>query len=562
MRFKKDNLIFSFMFGTIIVIFVVMSVKFWWDYNERKNQAANELLEKAQVITQQQKAIWEFMIINQDRINYDSEGRFEFKHLNCSTVAMGVGVIFAEMTDYTIKPTNINYRNPLNAPDRFELAALNEFRKEPELKEYWAIDTAEGKEVFRYLSPLKIDESCISCHGEPKGDYDISGYRKEGYQLGDLGGAISLTMPMDIYLHNIRTSIISNAVFLLILVAVCIILIYLLVTRLVTSSLGELEKAVAQVGSGNLNIDLSGLKARGEIRRLSHHFQDMANQLKDLYSTLEQKVEKRTIELEKANEILKQHKIELEEANKKLLEVNKFKSEFLAIMSHELRTPLTSVIAFAEILSLEISPQEEKTRHFLEEIKSSSHILLGLINNILDLAKIEAGKSSLHIETIDLADVITSVEGVVLPLASKKSIKLSVEISPEIPLFKADPEKIRRMIENLVGNAIKFTGENGFVGIKAQYDQANNEVIIKISDTGIGIKEEEQKYIFEKFTQSDTSISRKYGGTGLGLALAKEIIELHNGWIKVESVVDVGTTFTVGLPCGETELGGWKDDCQ
>lgn len=560
MRFGRDNLTFRFMLGTIIVICVVMSIKFWWDYNQQNKQATNELLEKAQVISKQQVAIWEFMIINQNRINYDTQGNFEFKHLNCSTVAMGVGVIFAEMTDYAIKPTNTNYRNAMNAPDNFELAALKKFEEQRNLKEYWAVDIVEGNKVFRYLTPLKIDESCLDCHGEPKGELDISGYMKEGYALGSLGGAISLIMPMHISLQNIKSNIISNAIFFIILVLVCIISIYLLMTRLVTSSLGELEKAVSQVGSGNLDIDLSELKARGEIQRLSKHFQQMANHLRDLYNSLEQKVENRTMELERANQILKKHQVELEAVNKKLNDVNNYKSEFLAIMSHELRTPLTSVIAFTEILSLENSPQEEKTKHFLDEIKTSSQILLGLINNILDMAKIEAGKDSLLIETVDIGDVMTTVEGVVRPLASRKAIDLAFKVSPEVPLIIADPEKIRRMVENLAGNAIKFTETNGTVEIRADYHSQDNEVIINVKDTGIGIEKEELKYIFEKFTQSDTSISRKYGGTGLGLALSKEIIELHNGWIKVESVVNQGTTFTVGLPCGEIDLGGWKDD--
>ncbi len=548
------------MLGAIIVIGVVMGVKLWWDFQEQNKQATNELIEKAQVITKQHKALWEFMIINQNKINYDAQGNFEFKHLNCSTVAMGVGTIFAEMTDYSIKPTHILYRNDNNAPDNFELDVLNTFEQEPDRTEYWATDKIDDKTVFRYMTALKIDESCLSCHGSPKGEYDVSGYPKEGYELGDLGGALSLIMPMDIPLKNIRTNTMSNAFFFLALVIFCIISLYLIITKLVTRSLGELEKAVAQVGSGDLKIDLSDLRARGEIKRLSNHFQQMVNQLKDLYNNLEQKVENRTIALEEANIILKKHQNELEEANRRLNEVNKYKSEFLAIMSHELRTPLTSIIAFTEIIMTQISPQEEKMERHLTEIRSNSQILLGMISNILDLAKIEAGKDFLVMEMVDIAEVIASVEGMVKPLAAKKRISLTVDISAEVPLIKADPEKVRRVLENLMSNAIKFTDENGKIEVNAGYDPKNNEVIIKIKDTGIGIREEHLKYIFEKFTQSDSSISRKYGGTGLGLALAKEIIELHNGWIKVESVLNHGTTFTIGLPWSEADTEEWEDE--
>lgn len=544
------------MSATIIIIFIAMGVKFAWDYHEQNEQARNELLEKAQVITKQHIAVWDFMIINQDRINYDSKGNFEFKSLNCSTVAMGVGSLLAEMTDYTIKPTNINFRNVLNSPDAFELAALYRFKEDPELKEFWATDTIDGKKVFRYLTPMKIEDSCLACHGQPKGELDISGHLKEGYQVGDLGGAMSLVMPMDIFRQNIKINAIGNAVFSLILIAVCIVSIYFLVTRLVTSSLGILEKAVAQVGTGHWNIDLSNIKARGEIKRLTNHFLTMAGQLRDLYNNLEQKVENRTMELEEANKILIQHQNELEKANLKLVDANNYKSEFLAIMSHELRTPLTSIIAFAEIMLYDLHPDEEQERRYLEEIRTNSQILLGIINNILDMAKIEAGKTEIILETMDIADVFTIVEGVIMPLARTKNIQLTFTISPEVPLIKADPDKIRRVIENLVGNAVKFTDIGGIVDVLADFGKNTREVLIKVSDTGIGIREEDQKFIFERFTQTDSSISRKYGGTGLGLALAKELVELHQGWIKVSSVLNHGTTFTIGLPIGEVNLGG------
>jgi len=548
LKLKKDNLTFRFMSATILVIVIVMGIKFAWDFREQQRQAMNEMMEKAQVITKQQIATWEFMSINQDNINYDAEGNFEFKHMNCSTVAMGIGMFFAEMTKYHLKPTNIQYRNVLNAPDDYELNVLQQFKIDPELKEYWSTDTIDGKEVFRYMTTLKIEESCLSCHGEPKGEMDVTGYAKEGYEVGDFGGALSLVMPMDILLENKRTNFLGNAFFFLLLITVCIISIYFLVTRLVISSLGELEKAVGEVGSGNLDIDLSGIRAEGEIKHLALHFQEMISQLRDLYSNLELKVEERTVELEKANQILKQHQYELEETNLRLKEVNSYKSEFLAIMSHELRTPLTSVIAFTELLLWEKNSEEDTETRHLEEIRANSEILLRMINNILDLAKIEAGKSEIVLETMDMTDVIASVEGVIVPLARSKGINLSLKIGSEVPLFKGDPEKIRRVVENLAGNAIKFTDKGGTVKIIVNYDVDKREVLITVSDTGIGIKKDDIKYIFEKFTQSDSSTSRKYGGTGLGLTLAKELVELHGGWISVESEPKVGSTFSVGIP--------------
>lgn len=548
-----DNLTFRFMLATAIVIITVMGIKFFWDYSGVKKQTEREMLEKAQIITEQQKALWEFMAINQRKLNYDYDGNLEYKFLSCSTVAMGVGAMLAAETDYKLKPTKLDYRNILNAPDDFELRGISKLKEDSSEKEFWAIDMENGKMVFRYMTPLQIDKNCLDCHGEPKGELDISGYTKEGLKIGDFAGALSLTMPMDIYQENIQRNVLSNGFFSITLILVCVICLYFLVTRMVTSSLGELEHAVAQVGAGKWNVNLSNLKAKGEIKRLTNHFQNMIEQLKDLYTNLELKVEQRTDELEKANLILQSHQQELEQMNHRLEEANIYKSDFLAVMSHELRTPLTSIIAFTEIMLVDTPQEDKELQHNLEEVLQNSHILLRLINNILDMAKIEAGKDQLSLDVVDMNDIVASVESVIAPLARNKELAFHVQVAPEVPLTKADPEKIRRVVENLAGNAVKFTEKGGKVEIVVQFDEVSNEIIIKVNDNGIGIKEEYQKYIFEKFTQADSSSSRKYGGTGLGLSLAKELVELHKGWIKVESRCGGGSTFIVGLPVQNIE---------
>lgn len=549
----KDNLTFHFMLATVAVIVAVMSFKFLWDFMETTKQAEQAMIEKARVIAEQQKAVWDFMAINQHRINSDSQGNFEYKHLSCSTAAMGVSAMLASKTEYKIKSTNIEYRNILNAPDEFEMKGIAWFKEKPSAQEYWSIEKVNGKQVFRYMTPLTIGENCLDCHGEPKGEIDISGHPKEGLKLGDFAGAISLIMPMDIFYENIRKSALSNGFFLIILILVCVLSMYFLMAKMVINPLGELERAVAQVGQGQWNINLQHLKTKGEIKRLTRHFQAMTEQLQDLYTNLEQKVAERTDELKKANLILQKHQQELEQVNRRLQETNAYKSEFLAVMSHELRTPLTSIIAFTELMLMEIAPEEKEQRQCLEEVLQNSQILLRLINNILDLAKIEAGKDQLSLEVIDIADIIASVESTIAPLARNKGLRFHVRIAPDIPLTKADPEKMRRVVENLAGNAVKFTDKGGKVEILAEHDPEAGEILISVSDTGVGIKEEHQKIIFEKFTQADGSSARKYGGTGLGLSLAKELMELHRGWIKVKSRYGGGSTFTVGLPIQPVE---------
>lgn len=544
----RNNLIFRFMFAIIFIILLVMGAKFVWDLNKMTNRVGDNLIEKAQIITEQQKAIWEFMVRNQNKINYDTEGNFEYKHLSCSTTAMGVGAILSSRTDYMIKPTNIECRNVLNMPDEFEIGGINWFKENRNEKEYWTSTNLDGKKVFRYMAPLWVEESCLECHGFPIGEIDMAGYPKEGWQLGEFAGAFSLTMPMDIYYEDIKQNLFSNAFFSLVLILLSVISIYFLMRKMVTNSLGKLEVAVAQIGEGDWDVKLGDIKAEGEIKRLVCHFENMTEQLADLYSNLESKVEERTIELEKANLVLKKHQADLERMNLRLQETNAYKSEFLAIMSHELRTPLTSIMAFAELILYDPSLENEEEEHYLKEILLNSQNLLRLINNILDLAKIEASKDQLVLEVVDMADIISSVESVMLPLAKNKGLDFQVMIISDFPLTMADPEKIRRVVENLAGNAIKFTQEGGWIKIYMDWDKEADEILIKVSDNGIGIKEEQHRYIFEKFTQADSSASRKYGGSGLGLSLAKELIELHEGWIKVESSFGGGSTFIVGLP--------------
>ncbi len=544
----RDSLIYRFMLFTTIVIVIIMALNFTWDYKTQETQAIVEMHEKAQVITKQLIATREFIAKNQDRINSDSAGNFEFKHLNPAAVGMGVGETFGELTNYSIKQTKMGYRDSRNAPDTFEVQGLQTLENHSELTEIWGEDEVAGKKVFRFMVPLKIEHECLSCHGGPAGTLDITGNRKEGYQVGNLGGAISLVMPMDIFQENIRMNVYRHLGFTLLLVAVIIVSMYFLVTRLVLRSLGHLQVATSQVGQGNLDIDLSKIKAQGEIKQLAQQFQVMAGQLKESYNNLEEKVEERTKQLANLNEDLRVKQHELETANIKLNEMNNYKSEFLAVMSHELRTPLTSIMAFTELLLQDTPKQQELERQNLVAIKANSESLLRLINNILDMAKLEAGRQELKLEYVDMADVVGAVENVIAPIARKKGLDFSTELASDVPLIQADPEKIKRVIENLAGNAIKFTPQGGRVEIIVDKVPGDTLVRIQVADTGIGIPPGEEDLIFERFTQIDSSNSRKYGGTGLGLALAKELVLLHEGEIRVQSEVNVGSTFIIYLP--------------
>jgi signal transduction histidine kinase len=227
-------------------------------------------------------------------------------------------------------------------------------------------------------------------------------------------------------------------------------------------------------------------------------------------------------------------------------EANRLKSRFLATMSHELRTPLSSVINFAQIIKREkLGPVTVKQHDFLERIQASSKHVLGLINDVLDMAKIEAGRMELFREPVDLRVVLSEVISTAKVLIGDKDIELQSDIRPDLPPLNADKTRLRQILLNILSNAIKFT-KRGNITVKAWMDKT--DVIISVSDTGIGIKEQDFPSVFAEFQQVEGDTSRQYEGTGLGMSIAKRLVEMHGGRIWFESEWDKGSTFTCTLP--------------
>jgi signal transduction histidine kinase len=230
----------------------------------------------------------------------------------------------------------------------------------------------------------------------------------------------------------------------------------------------------------------------------------------------------------------------------KATESSRIKSEFLANMSHELRTPLNSIIGFSEILlEKTFGDLNEKQTKYAGNIHQSGKHLLTLINDILDLSKVEAGKIELHPEVFPVNEILKECQTLVKSLASKKNLSLSVKIEGIVTIY-ADPTRFKQIMYNLLSNAIKFTPEKGRVDIAAL--PVDDMVQISVKDTGIGIAREDFNKAFEEFGQIDSSYSKQYAGTGLGLPLTKKLVELHGGRIWLESEVGKGSTFTFTLP--------------
>jgi signal transduction histidine kinase len=237
---------------------------------------------------------------------------------------------------------------------------------------------------------------------------------------------------------------------------------------------------------------------------------------------------------------------EIEAKGRELEIASKHKSDFLANMSHELRTPLNAILGYTELILDKIyGDVPENIQEVLERVEKNGRHLLGLINDVLDLSKIEAGQLVLSLDDYSMKEVVHTVFTSVESLAAEKNLELQVSVAPEVAQGKGDHQRISQVFLNLVGNAIKFT-EAGEVRVEAT--ASDDTFVISVSDTGPGLSEADQQMIFEEFHQVDGSSTRKKGGTGLGLSIAKRIVEMHGGRIWVESTEGKGSTFWFTLP--------------
>jgi signal transduction histidine kinase len=242
---------------------------------------------------------------------------------------------------------------------------------------------------------------------------------------------------------------------------------------------------------------------------------------------------------------------EIEEKSRQLEAASQHKSEFLANMSHELRTPLNAIIGFSEVLSERMFGElNEKQDEYLKEIHASGQHLLSLINDILDLSKIEAGRMELEDTDFDLPVSIDDALVLVRERAARRSIALHATVDQRVGQVKADERKMRQLLLNLLSNAIKFTPEGGRIDVEAK--PVNGSIEVSVTDTGVGIAPEDQEAVFEEFRQVGT-VDKKVEGTGLGLALSRKFIELHGGRIWVKSRVGQGSTFTFTIPMHRAE---------
>lgn len=319
------------------------------------------------------------------------------------------------------------------------------------------------------------------------------------------------------------------------------------------SYLTDVTKNITETGNLNQKIDLH---TKGEVQELANSFDRMIgkikeeeeqkkkayNELSSYRDHLEELVKDRTRQLEATNEDLIRERNRAEEADQ-------LKSAFLATMSHELRTPLNSIIGFTGIILQGLAgPLNKEQEKQLGMVQNSARHLLALINDVLDISKIEAGELNITKEPVNVQKAIESVCTTLKKSAEDKGLDLRVDIDPDTGFIIGDQRRVEQILINLINNAIKFT-DQGYIGVKSFLKE--NNVYISISDTGIGITDEEMKKLFRPFQQIDTGTTRKHEGTGLGLSICKKLVELHGGTITVTSEPGQGSEFTVILPEGK-----------
>ncbi len=392
-----------------------------------------------------------------------------------------------------------------------------------------------GGREYQYLQAVPYKPLCIDCHK----------YREAAngkflpIQPYELACAVDIRIPMaqtNRDIHNNRAYLISVA---LVTALVAMFASYVMVRYVIVKPVKHLRDVSDAIAAGKLNIR-SQIQTGDEFEDLSHAFNRMLHNLVAMQH-----------ELRDVNHDLDKKVDELAQANMALFEMNRLKSDFLATMSHELRTPLNSIIGFSEVLAGN-EGLNERQRRYASNIQTSGKMLLGMINDILDLAKIESGKMEVRPEDFSIRDVCESLATLARPIAERKEIDLVCRLDEAIPLLRQDPGKVRQILYNLLSNAVKFTPEGGKVTIDARVEGRN--VVISVADTGIGIAEEDRDKIFEKFRQAgqpgvaDGVLTREHQGTGLGLSIVRELAKLLGGDVTLESRLGQGSTFTVRLP--------------
>jgi len=400
--------------------------------------------------------------------------------------------------------------------------------------------------VLRHTSFASLPQVQAALRGEANaaGDGATIGRDEHGTKvlsafqtIEPLGWRVFVEQPLSEAFAPLKSAI-WRTTFLLVAFLLLAVTTSVLLARRLVRPIESIQAAAARIGSGSLNQRIE-VPSNDELGALAEEFNRMAAQLQESYAGLEQKVDERTRELGTAL-------TELDLKSRQLEAASRHKSEFLANMSHELRTPLNAIIGFSHVLRERMFGEvNEKQQEYLEDILTSANHLLALINDILDLSKVEAGQVELEVAPFSLRDALERGIVMMRERAMNDGVEVTLSTNGGPDVVTGDERRISQVIFNLLSNAVKFTPAQGAVAVRAS--QADGEIRVCVADTGPGIAIEDHERIFAEFQQTEAGVQQREG-TGLGLALSKRLVELHGGRIWVESEPGKGSTFVFTLP--------------
>lgn len=409
------------------------------------------------------------------------------------------------------------------------------------------LERNEGRLGSRYVRIFRATGHCISCHN-PQGS-------AEAFALNKLIGAV-LVQSRDLS-GEINRTVFMNRVWIIVAGLIggigAIVVFYIITQRLILRPIRQLRAMANNVAEGNLEIR-SSIATRDEYEKLAKAFNHMLDTLQATQKKLRQ-----------ANNQLDAKIAELSTRNIELFKANKIKGEFLANISHEFRTPLNAILGFAQVLKDKpLLLKKEKAQRYAENIITSGNSLLNMINDLLELAKTQAGKVELHIAEASIADLLENLLSQFSLITKKKKIKVKLVPAHDLPLVVTDVGKVRQILYNFMSNAVKFTPERGRIEIAAQFPSPGAQgkgpeprmIRISVTDTGCGIAESDREKIFEKFRQADGSLTRETTGSGLGLAICTELATMLAGSIGMESPpngLSDGSKFWLDIPITLTQ---------
>ena len=534
-RALRISLSLKFVIGVVAVLVIAMSVSFYFISKRHEDLILRQVELQAKVLFKQivltRKWIADHGGVFVEKLPWvkpnpylenplirDDKGKL-YVRKNPAMVTKELSLYAQKEGLYFFHITSLRLLNPDNAPDDFEREVLHDFEAK-KVKESSKVEKIGDSYYFRYIAPLYVEESCLQCH------------LKQGYKVGDVRGAISVAVPMDYafaIIHSGRKGLILATIAT---ISILMVALYVMLKELVLRPVKQLKKSMKDFSEG-VKAETSVIRVGDELEDLSKSFVEMSKSLTEYHTGLEDKVHIATKSLE--------------EANARLIEMDKRKSDFIAKVSHELRTPLTSMKGAMDYLStrFSIGLRSDKDINdliaFFDIIKNNADRLIRMVNDTLDLERIESGMVEMNFSQVNLLSLIKEVIISFHSTASEKKVTFELKVSPKT-FITADEDMIRQVLINLISNALKFSPDNSEIHITVT--ESEEAVTVSIKDAGPGVSIEEQERIFDKFYTRGVK-----DGTGLGLAICKGIIEAHHGEIKViNNDGQKGSTFYFTLP--------------